>query len=105
MRASPVIVAGILIALPLAAQAGQTVDQKDKQFSQAVVTVKTGEAVNFSNSDEVSHDLSIRNPDGSKMMSRLERPGEQASVTFDKTGDYKVQCLIHPRMKMVVTVQ
>ncbi len=99
------ILCAALVLAPFAARAGQTVDQKDRQFSAPAVTVKAGEPVTFSNSDQVSHDVSIRNPDGSKMMSRLEKPGESTTITFDKLGDYKVQCLIHPKMKLVVTVQ
>ncbi len=106
MRYAPTLaVALIIAAAPLTARAEQSVDQKDRQFSQSAVTVKVGEAINFSNSDQVAHDISIRNPDGSKMMSKLERPGDQATITFDKPGDYKVQCLIHPKMKMTVTAQ
>ncbi len=105
MRYALTFAAMLIMAAPLTAQADQSVDQKDRQFSQPAVSVKVGEAVKFSNSDDVSHDISIRNPDGSKMMSKLEKPGDQTTITFDKPGDYKVQCLIHPKMKMTVTAQ
>ncbi len=101
----------IMLLLPLAlvaaspARADQSIDQKDKQFSQEAVTVKSGEAVTFTNSDQVTHDLSVKNPDGSHMMSAMQKPGDAVKVTFDKPGDYKVQCLIHPKMKLMVTVQ
>jgi plastocyanin len=69
------------------------------------VTVKAGESVSFTNSDQVSHDLSIKNPDGSRQSSTMQKPGDNLSVTFDKLGSYQVQCLIHPKMKMTVTAQ
>jgi plastocyanin len=97
------LLAGISGAVP--ARAEQVVDQKDKQFSQDAMTVKVGESVSFTNSDQVTHDLSIKNPDGSRLMSAMQKPGDQQSITFDKLGSYKVQCLIHPKMKMTVTAQ
>ena len=87
------------------AQAGQTVDQKDKQFSVESLNVKVGDVVTFTNSDQVSHDLSARYPDGSRMMSAMEKPGGTLPITFDKAGQYKVLCLIHPKMKMTVTAE
>jgi len=97
--------AALLLALTAAlpARAEQSVDQKDKAFSQDAVTVPVGESVTFTNSDQVTHDLSVKNPDGSRLMSTMQKPGEHSVVTFDKPGEYKVQCLIHPKMKMTVT--
>ncbi len=95
----------LALAAALPARADQSIDQKDKQFSQDAVTVKAGEAINFTNSDQVTHDLSVKNPDGSRMSSAMQKPGDATKVTFDKPGDYKVQCLIHPKMKLMVTVQ
>ncbi len=105
MRYVATFAAAVIIGAPLMARAEQSVEQKDRQFSQPAVTVTVGEAVKFANDDDVSHDVSIRNPDGSKMMSKLEKPGDRTTITFDKPGDYKVQCLIHPKMKMTVTAQ
>ena len=87
------------------AKAEQVIDQKDKRFSQDAVTVKAGESVSFTNSDQVSHDLSVKNPDSSRLSSTMQKPGDKLSVTFDKLGSYQVQCLIHPKMKMTVTAQ
>ncbi len=100
-----------MLLLPLAlaaaspARADQSVDQKDKQFSRDAVTVKPREAISFTNSDQVTHDLSVKKPDGSRMKSVMQKPGDASKITFDDPGDYKVQCLIHPKMKLTVTVQ
>ena len=87
------------------AVAEETVDQKNQQFSQDAAMVKVGDTLGFTNSDPFAHDLSVKNPDGSRMMSSMEKPGDHVAVTFDKAGQYKVQCLIHPKMKMTVTAQ
>jgi plastocyanin len=99
----------ILLAFVMAgvrpAVAQQSVDQKDKQFSQSTLTVKAGETVQFTNSDNVAHDPSAKSPDGSKLSSTLQKPGEHLSITFDKLGEYTVQCLIHPKMKLKITAE
>ena len=87
------------------ARAEQSVDQVDKKFSQDALSVKAGESVTFTNSDQVAHDLSVSAPDGSHLPGHLQKPGDKVSITFDKPGEYKVRCLIHPKMKMTVTAQ
>jgi plastocyanin len=104
-RALPVVVLLLAGITALPAKAEQVIDQKDKRFSQDAVTVKAGETVTFTNSDQVSHDVSVKNPDGSRQSSTMQKPGDKQSVTFDKPGSYQVQCLIHPKMKMTVTAQ
>ncbi len=103
LAAVPLLALVIGSAAP--AWAEPVVDQKDKEFSQDNVTVKAGESVAFTNSDQVTHDLSMKNPDGSRLTSAMQKPGEKMSVTFSQSGTYKVQCLIHPKMKMTVTAQ
>ena len=93
-----------IVLLASVAQADQHVDQKDKAFSSQSVDASVGEGVTFSNTDSVTHDLSIRNPDGSKMESVMERPGDTHTVRFDHPGQYHVDCIIHPKMKMTVNV-
>jgi plastocyanin len=88
-----------------AAFADETITQKDKQFSQASVAIKQGDSVHFVNEDDVTHNIAIRQPDGSKKTSMIEKPGEQHVVKFDDKGDYEVNCLIHPKMKLKVSVQ
>ena len=105
VKTSFAVLSTVIMTMSAPARADQSVDQKDKQFSQPAVTVNVGESIAFSNSDDVTHDVSIRNPDGSKMMSRMQRPGDTTKILFDKPGDYKVQCLIHPKMKMTVTAK
>jgi plastocyanin len=99
------IAALLLGTTALAAGTGQTVSQKDKQFLPDTLTVNTGESVTFNNDDQVTHDITITRPDGSTMPGVMEKPGDHATFTFDKSGQYKVQCLIHPKMKMTITAQ
>ena len=105
MKRGALTAAFLLLAATLAAWAAQTVSQKDKQFSTDALTVKAGKSVTFSNDDQVTHDITVTKPDGSTTPGVMEKPGDHATITFDKPGQYKVWCLIHPKMKMIVTVQ
>ena len=59
------------------AMAAQVVDQKDMHFSTTEVSVKAGESVEFTNSDMMTHDLSVTGPDGSVMSSHVMKPGDK----------------------------
>jgi plastocyanin len=98
-------IAAVSTIVSAAYAAETTIGQKDKQFSKASITVKKGDKLHFMNDDSVTHDISIKDPDGHKKPGVIQKPGDQADFTFDQTGDFTVMCLIHPKMKMAVTVQ
>lgn len=100
----PVIAASTLAFVAHAAQ-DIVVTQKDKQFSSTDVSLKQGDSVNFVNDDTVAHNLSIKAPDGTSRLNALQKTGESTHATFDAPGDWRVLCLIHPKMKVAVHVQ
>ena len=85
--------------------AGVTIDQSGQQFSEKSAALKPGEAITFSNKDDVSHNITVVNDDDDSTDLGLQKPGENLSYTFDKAGRFKVRCSIHPSMKMTVTVK
>jgi plastocyanin len=92
-------------ALIAAAAYGETVvNQKDKQFSQEVLTIKSGQKVHFVNDDNVTHNLMIKDPSGAGRPGIVQKPGEQSDVEFSGAGEHEVRCLIHPKMKLRITV-
>jgi plastocyanin len=105
MKRAVLAAALLLGAATLGAWAGETVSQKNKQFFPDTLTVRAGEAVTFNNDDQVTHDITITRPDGSTDPGVMEKPGDHATITFDKPGEYQVQCLIHPKMKMTITAK
>jgi plastocyanin len=82
---------------------GVTVLQEGKRFSEETVTVKRGEAVTFTNQDQISHNV-FSTTSGMAFDLKTQKPGESREVTFDKAGEADVQCAIHPQMKMKVEV-
>ena len=97
------------LALTLAATAANAgevvVSQKNRQFSEATATLKPGDKITFVNDDAVAHNVFISGADGETQNSGVQKPGEFTSFTFDKAGNFTVECGIHPKMHMSVTVQ
>jgi plastocyanin len=101
----PMLAAALLIAAAVPSQAENvTVYQDGKKFSTAEVTIKTGEAVTFTNKDPVTHNVYSSTP-GMAFDLKQQKPDESTTITFDHPGEATVQCAIHPLMKMKVNVQ
>jgi cytochrome c peroxidase len=84
--------------------ATHTVDQKNLHFSVATLTIAKGDSVEFANTDDTSHNITISGA-GFTANSGLQRPGQPFRVPLVKVGTYKVTCGIHPNMRMTVIVQ
>jgi plastocyanin len=90
-------------AMSSAVAAEITVGQKGQHFSEDAVNIKTGDSVKFMNDDNVAHNVTSSGPGGNKNAG-LQKAGESTSIVYDKAGEYRVQCGIHPKMKMTVKV-
>jgi len=102
------ILAGAFLAVTVssAAFAADTeITQADQTFSQEAVTLKAGDSINFTNKDSVTHNIKVLNASGDAEDKGLQKPGEVIHEKFDKAGEFKIRCAIHPKMKMTVTVQ
>ena len=99
---------GILCAfLGLTAVAGAAeypVDQRDLRFEPDMLTIKVGDSVIFTDTDRITHDVTIVNPDGTSVDKGMSTFNEHITVKFDKPGVYHVRCRIHPDMKATITV-
>ncbi len=84
--------------------ASVTVDQKNLQFSTPSLKVAKGDIVEFKNSDDTSHNITIKG-DNFQANSGLQAPGTPFKVPMVKPGAYKVTCGIHPNMKMTIVVE
>jgi cytochrome c peroxidase len=93
------------LAAPAASADEIAVSQKDKLFSQSTATLKAGDKITFMNDDTVAHNILATGPGGATTNSGVQDPGESTVVVFDKPGTYEIECGIHPKMKMTVTVK
>lgn len=93
-------------ALALPARAAETVvDQRNLMFVPGSATIAVGDTVRFTDSDRITHNITIVYPDGSTEDKGMDRFGEDIVVHFTKPGSYQVHCLIHPMMHMTIVVK
>lgn len=99
------LTAVIATCLALPAQAAEiAVDQINMTFVPSSVAIHAGDAVRFTNSDRIAHNITITNPDGTSVDEGMDSYKNGIVITFSKPGVYKVGCRIHPAMKMTVKV-
>ncbi len=101
-----ILAAVISAATALPAYAKETVvDQRTLTFVPDSVTIAVGDTVRFTDSDRITHNITIVYPDGSVVDKGMDRYGEDIIVHFTAPGVYKVNCMIHPMMHMTITVK
>jgi YVTN family beta-propeller protein len=71
-------------------------------FAPASLTIRTGEAVTFSNNDPVAH---TSTSDGGAWDSGEIAPGGTFTMTLQQPGTYAFHCSLHPFMQASITVQ
>lgn len=79
------------------------VSQKNIAFSQPLLLIKPGDAVEFSNDDSVIHNIVSVTPEHKFDLGRFE-PGKKETKKFADAGVIDIECAIHPNMKMTLFV-
>lgn len=94
-----------LLMFTLGAYAGGfTVGQKNKQFTNKKLVIKTGDTVRFTNEDPFFHNVFSLSPAKTFDLGSYPK-GEYREVTFDTAGKVDVECAIHPHMRMTIEVK
>jgi plastocyanin len=89
-------------APPMPDQAA-VMDQQSKQFIPNVLLVRPGQPVEFRNSEDMPHNVSVtRRGSGTEVFNVGTEPGEKHVYTFDRTGQFDVLCDMHPGMSAIV---
>jgi plastocyanin len=83
-------------------QASVTID--NFSFNQAMLTVKAGTHVTWTNRDDIPHTV-VDADDPKAMKSPPLDTGEHFEHTFEKPGTYHYFCSLHPHMQGTVIVQ
>lgn len=89
-------------APPIPAQPA-VIDQIAKQFVPAVLLVRVGQPVEFRNSEDNPHNVSIaRRGSGAEVLNVGTEPHQKYVYTFDRVGQYDVLCDMHEGMSAIV---
>lgn len=80
-------------------------DQQSKQFIPNVLIVRPGQPVEFRNSEDMPHNVSVtRRGSGTEVFNVGTEPRQQHVHTFDRVGQFDVLCDIHEGMSAIVIV-
>ena len=71
-------------------------------FKEAVVTVKTGTTITWTNGDDIPH--TVVSKDG-LFKSKVLDSGDHFSFTFSKPGQFGYFCSLHPHMTGMIVVK
>jgi len=80
------------------------ISQEKKRFHPKLLNAKLGDTVLFDNDDRYAHTLYSETPDF-EFNIRKQMPGQKHEMKLDNRGEFVVRCVIHPRMKMTITVE
>ena len=80
-------------------------DQISKQFLPHTLLVQLGQPVEFRNSEDMPHNVSVtRRGSGTEVFNVGTEPRQQHVHTFDRIGQFDVLCDIHEGMSAIVIV-
>jgi hypothetical protein len=78
-------------------------DQYAKQFVPNVLYVRVGQPVEFRNSEDMPHNVTVlRRGSGAEVFNVGTEPQQKYVHTFDRIGQFDVACDIHPGMQAIV---
>ena len=80
------------------------VSQKGTAFLPGTLEVATGAVIRITNDDPFVHHVYVESP-GFAYDSGEQRPGHVIAVRMEKAGQHILQCAIHLKMKLHVTVK
>ncbi len=86
-----------------AADEGHQIDISGMRFSPAVLKVKAGDEVVWTQQDSMPHRLI--SSDGETVNSPTMGRGQSYSQRFDDAGTYEYVCSIHPSMRGIIEVE
>lgn len=80
-------------------------DQLSKQFIPNVLIVRVGQPVEFRNSEDMPHNVSVtRRGSGTEVFNVGTEPRQSHVYTFDRVGQFDVLCDMHEGMSAIVIV-
>jgi plastocyanin len=92
--------AGAAVPLP---EGPAVMDQYAKQFVPNVLYVRVGQPVEFRNSEDMGHNVTVnRRGTGAEIFNVGTEPQQKHVHTFDRAGQYDVLCDVHPGMQATV---
>jgi plastocyanin len=80
------------------------IDQKGKTFIPHKVILNVGDTIVFKNSDPFSHNAYTDN-EANEFDIGMQAPGTMVRVPIKSSGEFIIECAIHPNMLLEVIVK
>ncbi|MBL8698949.1 MAG: hypothetical protein JNK67_11290 [Alphaproteobacteria bacterium] len=95
---------GGLAVSPALSATAPMIRQSQTMFSVRTVDIRRGDTLQFTNEDPFLHHVFVESPQF-RFDSGEQRPGNTVEILFDRAGSFTVQCAIHLKMRLAVTVR
>ncbi len=92
-----------LLTLTLLFATEHVVDQKEKTFLPAELSVHVGDTITFKNSDPFSHNA-YTDDEANEFDIGMQKAGTKKSIKVKAAQDFNIECAIHPNMLIKVKV-
>lgn len=102
--AQATVILAIFTTPALAEAPALSIVQRDERFHPNRIVLKRGQTLGVTNEDPFVHHVYVDSP-AMKYDSGEQRPGRVLSIPFEKPGEYVLECAIHLKMKLRVTVK
>lgn len=79
--------------------------QKSRHYDPADLFLRRGDIITLVNGDDTVVHHAFIEADRFAFDAGDQEPGKQATLTLKETGDFIIQCGIHPKMKLTLHVQ
>lgn len=78
--------------------------QKKRSFGAATLSAKMGDSLIFVNGDPYAHNVYSIQPKGWLDLG-IQEEGDRGTVILNARGTFDIRCRIHPKMRVMVTVE
>jgi len=89
---------------PLASPSHAVMDQRNLEFVPRVLPVVRGTTIEFTNSDDIQHNVFSPSATAGKFDLGTYGPGGDRSITLDEPGEVRILCNIHMEMEARILV-
>ncbi|GAB4303153.1 MAG: hypothetical protein Kow0083_14330 [Methylophaga sp.] len=101
------LLAGLMMGACSVTQADSLTHQMSlthHEFEDWTFTPRAKDTIDIINRSDISHSIYVTYPDGTVVNLGVQLPGETVSWTIPESGEFLLQCWIHPVIRATLTV-
>jgi len=103
MRKFTFVLCAATFAASAVGAAEHTVTMAGASYAPATLVAAQGDTIRFVNDDGIDHDVFVPTAGYALDLGKQE-PGQEKTLTLGKVGEFKVECVFHSGMELMVEV-